>query len=65
MEHLSDDHEGHSNQHKNSQKQYNDPKVSHCEYDGKWMETETTTWSELPNGGKAVVEKTLVSEERN
>ena len=25
------------------------------------METETTTWSEFPNGGKAIVEKILVS----
>ena len=29
------------------------------------METETTTWSEFPNGGKAVVEQILESEERN
>ena len=25
--------------------------ISNCEYDGKSMETETTTWSEFPNGG--------------
>ena len=37
----------------------------HCEFDGKSMETETTTWSEFPNGGKAIVEQILVSEERN
>ena len=35
-----------------------------CEYDGKSMETETTTWSEFPNGGKAIVEQILASEER-
>ena len=29
------------------------------------METETTTWSEFPNGGKAIVEQIVVSEERN
>ena len=29
------------------------------------METETTTWSEFPSGGKAIVEEILVSEERN
>ena len=29
------------------------------------METETTTQSEFPNGGKAIVEQLLVSEERN
>ena len=29
------------------------------------METETTTWSDLPNGGKAFVELIPASEERN
>ena len=29
------------------------------------METETTTWSEFPNGGLAIVEQILASEERN
>ena len=29
------------------------------------METETTTWSEFPNGGKAIIEQILVSEEIN
>ena len=29
------------------------------------METETTTWSQFPNGGKANVEQRLASEERN
>ena len=29
------------------------------------METETKTLSEIPNGGKAIVEQILVSEERN
>ena len=29
------------------------------------METETTTWSEFPNGGKAIVEQILASEEIN
>ena len=29
------------------------------------METETTTSSEFPNGGKAIVEQILASEERN
>ena len=31
---------------------------------GKSMETETTTWSEFPNGRKAIVEQILASEER-
>ena len=29
------------------------------------METETTTWSVFPNGGKAIVEQILVSDEVN
>ena len=36
-----------------------------CEFDGKSMETETTTWYEFPNGGKAIVEQIPASEERN
>ena len=35
------------------------------EYDGKSMETETTIWSEFPNGGKAIAEQLLASEEIN
>ena len=31
----------------------------------KPMETETATWSEFPNGGKAIVEQILASEDRN
>ena len=37
---------------------------SHCEFDGKSMETEKTTWSKFPNGGKAIAELRLASEER-
>ena len=36
--------------------------ASCCEFDGKLMVTETT-WSEFPNGGKAIVEEMLASEE--
>ena len=39
--------------------------ASCCEFVGKSMETETTTWSEFPNGAKAIVEQILSSEERN
>ena len=39
--------------------------ASRCEFDGKSMETETTTWSEFSNGGKAVVKQILASEEIN
>ena len=34
-------------------------------FDGKSMETETTAWSELASGGKAIVEQILASEGRN
>ena len=40
-------------------------RASCCEFDGKSMETETTTWSEFPNGGKAIAEQILASEEIN
>ena len=40
-------------------------KASCCEFDGKSMETMTTTWLEFPNGGKAFAEQILASEERN
>ena len=39
--------------------------ASRCEFDGKSIETETTTWSEFFNGGKVIVEQILVSEEIN
>ena len=35
-----------------------------CEYDGMSMEAETTTWSEFPNEGTAIVEQILASEEK-
>ena len=38
--------------------------ASRWEFDGKSKETETTTWSEFPYGGKAIVEQILASEER-
>ena len=39
--------------------------ASRCEFDGKSVETETTTWSEFPIGGRAIVEQILESEEIN
>ena len=39
--------------------------TSHFESDGKSMDTETTTWSEFLNEGKAIKEQILASEERN
>ena len=39
-------------------------RASCFEFDRKPMETETT-WSEFPNGGKTIVKKILVSEERD
>ena len=37
----------------------------HCEFNGKSMETETTTWSEFSNEGKAIKEQILASKEMN
>ena len=39
--------------------------ASRCEFDGKSMETETTTWSEFANRGKTIVEQILAPEEIN
>ena len=39
--------------------------ASRWQFDGKSMETETVTWSEFANGGKAIVEQILASEVRN
>ena len=39
--------------------------ASPFEFDRKSMETETTTLSEFPNGGKTFVEQILASEEIN
>ena len=39
--------------------------VSFCEFDRKLMETVKTTWSEFPNGEKAIKEQILTSKERN
>ena len=39
--------------------------ASCCELFAKSMETETATCSEFANGGKAIVEQILASEERN
>ena len=40
-------------------------RASRFEFIGKSIETETTTWSEFPNGIKVTVEQILASEERN
>ena len=53
------------NKHKNSHKQCDERGISCCEYDRKSMETVTTKCSEFPNGGKAVAEQILASEEIN
>ena len=39
--------------------------ASCCELVGKSKETERTTWSEFPNGGKTIVKQILASEEIN
>ena len=38
--------------------------ASRFEFDRKSMETETTSWSEFPNGEKAIVEQIQASEEK-
>ena len=43
VEHLSNDLEDRSNQHKNSHKVCNETGQPRCEFDGKSMENETTT----------------------
>ena len=40
-------------------------RASHFQFVGKSMKTETTSWSELLYGGKAIIEQILVSEEIN
>ena len=63
MKHLSNDHKEHSNQHKNGHmvcSETGHPVLSLLE-----TETETTLRSEFPNGGKAIVEQILASEEIN
>ena len=40
-------------------------RASRVEFDRKSMETESTTWSGFPDGGKASAEQILVSEETN
>ena len=61
MEYLPNDHEDCPNQHKNSHKLCD----SRFKFDGKSMKIETTTLSDFPNGGKAIVEQILASEETN
>ena len=64
MEHLSNDHKNHPNQHKNSHKLHDE--TGHAVWCfGKSMETETSTWSEFPNGMKVIVEQILASKEIN
>ena len=62
MEHLSNDHEDDPNQHENSHKLCN--KTGHPVFslqESQWK----LTWSDFPNGGKAIVEHILASEEIN
>ena len=56
MECLSKDHEDHPNHHVNSHDEIGPHVVN---VNGKSMETEKTTWSEFPNGGKTIVEQVL------
>ena len=65
MEHPLNGHEDHPNQLKNSHKICDETGHVILSLLEKSMETETTTYLEFPNGGKAIVEQILVSEERN
>ena len=65
MEHFSNNHKYHPNQHKNSHKLCDKNEAWPFEFHGKSMETETTTWSKFPDGEKAIVEQRLVLEEVN
>ena len=38
-------------------------RASHCKFHRKSMQTEATKWSELPKGGRTIVEQILVSKE--
>ena len=63
MEHLSNDHEDHPNQHKNSHKPHIEtgyPVLSLLESQWKLRKQ-----PEFSNGEKAIVEQILASEERN
>ena len=63
MEHLSNDQEDHPNQQKNSNKLCDetwDPVLSLME-----ICAETKTWSEFPNGRKAIAQQILAPEDRN
>ena len=63
MEHLWNDHEDRPNQHENSHKSMKQGIL--FEFIWKAMETETATWSEFSNDGKAILEQILAPEERN
>ena len=65
MEHLSNDHEDHPNQHKKSQKLYNEmghPDLSLME--GQWKLRQQHDQN-FPVEGKATAEQILVSEDRS
>ena len=65
MEQLSNDHKDHPNEHENKHKVCDETEHSIVNLmESQWKLSETTT-SEFPNGRKAIVEKALVSEERN
>ena len=40
-------------------------RASRFDFDRTSMKTETTAWSEFPNGEKAIIEQILLYEERN
>ena len=62
MEHFSNNRKNHPHQQMHSRSCGN--KASCIEFTEKLMETDTTTWLEFSNGGKAIAEQTLASEEK-
>ena len=63
MEHLSNDHEDHPNQHKNSHKLCNE--TAHLVLSLLESQWKLRQQQEFPNGGKAIIEQILASEEIN
>ena len=65
MEHFSNDLENYLNSNKSNHKLCNGKGASLFEFEGKSMETETTTRPKFTKRGKATVEQILGSEEIN
>ena len=65
MEHLSNDHKDRPNQHNNSHKLCDEEGYLVLSLTKSQWKLKKKTLSEFPNGGKAIVEQILASEEIN